>query len=157
MSAFHGTRARPTVVHGAREGAKFSADTTLKVMSCPTCHITYAIPASLERAALHWRGSQSNGWRLCCPLGHTWWYTGENEEDRLRGQLVGERERRARLAAERDQLQASERAQRGAATRARNERDRVRTRAAAGVCPCCNRTFQNVARHVASQHPDFPS
>lgn len=23
------------------------------------------------------------------------------------------------------------------------------------VCPCCNRTFQNVARHIAGQHPDY--
>lgn len=25
---------------------------------------------------------------------------------------------------------------------------------AAGVCPCCNRTFQQLARHMASKHPN---
>jgi hypothetical protein len=24
-----------------------------------------------------------------------------------------------------------------------------------GVCPCCNRTFQNLARHMAGKHPDY--
>ncbi len=30
-----------------------------------------------------------------------------------------------------------------------------RERIVSGVCPCCNRTFQNLARHIAGQHPDF--
>jgi hypothetical protein len=28
-------------------------------------------------------------------------------------------------------------------------------RVSAGVCPCCTRTFQNLAQHMANQHPDF--
>jgi hypothetical protein len=28
-------------------------------------------------------------------------------------------------------------------------------RIANGICPCCNRSFQNVARHMTSKHPDF--
>lgn len=26
---------------------------------------------------------------------------------------------------------------------------------ACGVCPCCNRSFTNVRRHMTSQHPDY--
>ena len=32
---------------------------------------------------------------------------------------------------------------------------RQRKRAAAGMCPCCRRTFENVARHMESQHPGY--
>ena len=37
---------------------------------------------------------------------------------------------------------------RGVATRMKN-------RIKVGVCPCCNRTFQDLAKHMASQHKDF--
>src|SRR5690606_15231496 len=30
-----------------------------------------------------------------------------------------------------------------------------RQRFANGVCPCCNRSFTNVARHMRTQHPDY--
>lgn len=53
------------------------------------------------------------------------------------------RQREIREAAER---RAS--ALKGVATRMRN-------RAAAGVCPCCNRTFSQLATHMKKQHPDF--
>ena len=145
------TMATPGTVYDAKEGDKFNADTTLEVVSCATCHITYAIPASLKSSALKYPGGSSGGWKLCCPLGHTWWYVGRSVEDKLQAS----RDRAGRLSAQLDQTQASLRAQKGAATRARNQRDRDRSRVAAGVCPCCNRTFQNLARHMAGQHPDF--
>lgn len=37
----------------------------------------------------------------------------------------------------------------------KGQNTRLKNRIAAGVCPCCNRSFQNVARHMAGQHPDF--
>lgn len=137
------------------EGQKFAGDLQLTTVACWTCHMTYAIPSSLYRSALKYRGDQPNGWKLHCPLGHEWWYTGENEEERLRRIVTQEREAAGRLAAERDQLRASERAQRGAATRARNERDQLRARIAEGVCPCCNRTFAGVKAHMKRKHPDW--
>lgn len=48
-----------------------------------------------------------------------------------------------RLAAER---RAS--AMKGVATRLKN-------RVAAGVCPCCNRTFENLQRHMTTKHAGF--
>lgn len=32
---------------------------------------------------------------------------------------------------------------------------KTRKRIANGVCPCCHRTFQNLARHMAGQHPAY--
>lgn len=147
----------PRTVYRASEGKKFRGDTNLVTVSCATCHITYAIPKSLYDSALHWRGDRADGrgWKLCCPMGHTWWYCGENEEDRLRRVLELERDTLARVGADRDQAKAEAKAQKGRATRFRNDRERLKTRAAAGVCPCCNRTFQNLQRHMAGQHPDF--
>lgn len=34
------------------------------------------------------------------------------------------------------------------------QKERLRKRVQNGVCPCCNRTFQNLARHMAIKHPE---
>lgn len=31
----------------------------------------------------------------------------------------------------------------------------MKNRVANGVCPCCNRHFENLERHMKGQHPDF--
>lgn len=37
---------------------------------------------------------------------------------------------------------------------AAREAERLRRRTAAGVCPCCNRSFVQLARHMKTKHPD---
>jgi hypothetical protein len=32
---------------------------------------------------------------------------------------------------------------------------KIKNRVGHGVCPCCTRSFQNLARHMASEHPTF--
>ena len=32
---------------------------------------------------------------------------------------------------------------------------RIKKRVANGVCPCCNRTFKDLAAHMSTQHPDY--
>jgi hypothetical protein len=144
------------VCYAAREGQKFNADTTLVVVACCTCGIVYAIPQSLRSSALEYRGDKTNGWRLVCPLGHEWWYVGETEVERERRLRRQAADRAGRAAHERDQAQAQARAERAAKTRFKNQRNRERARTRAGVCPCCGRTFRQLARHMKSQHPDWP-
>lgn len=111
---------------------------TLLVVHC-WCGVALAIPSNLHRA-MHDEG------RTCyCPLGHKFVFGDSNKE-----LLARERERSARLAAQRDQLDASLSAQKAATTRVRNKLKRVE----AGVCPHCQRSFVNLARHVASRHPE---
>ena len=63
-------------------------------------------------------------------------------------ELQRERQRHDQTRADRDHIEAKRRGEKAAKTRIKN-------RIAAGVCPCCNRTFQNLAKHMAGQHPDF--
>lgn len=113
----------------------------LTAVSCGECQIPFAIPADMLRKR------QNDGKSFWCPNGCKISY-GEGENARLRRHLASAQ---ARETHARDQRQAAERsaaAYKGVATR-------VRKRAANGVCPCCNRTFANVARHMAGQHPGF--
>jgi hypothetical protein len=32
---------------------------------------------------------------------------------------------------------------------------KLKQRVANGVCPCCHRSFVNLHRHMAGQHPDY--
>src|SRR5262245_9322902 len=105
---------------------------TLVVTSC-WCGIHVAVPENLLR---HVRNDSRSG--ICCPLGHTFHFS---DDYRTRY----ERERK-RVEATRELLAAEERSH--AATRGHLTRTRKRT--AHGVCPCCKRTFQQLARHMAA-------
>lgn len=146
--------ARPATVYAVSEGDKFNTDHNLRVVTCYSCKIVYAIPESLFRSAKKYTGDRPDGWSICCPLGHTWHYIGESEEDRLRRQLKSEREDSARLAAQRDQLKQEASVQKARATRFKNDRDRVKERVGAGVCTECNRSFKQLAQHMRSKHPN---
>ncbi|WP_159103999.1 hypothetical protein [Rhodopseudomonas sp. B29] len=51
----------------------------------------------------------------------------------------------------RDQREAAERR----AAAARGQVTKIKNRVGHGVCPCCNRTFANLARHMAGEHPGY--
>jgi hypothetical protein len=139
------------VVYNKTEGQKFTGESSFVIVECNYCGIPYGIPELLHRSMLRYHGDQPGGWKICCPMGHEWWYVGETREDRLQRLLNDERDETARVRSQRDQAQAHASAMKGVATRRKNQLQRVR----AGVCPCCNRTFQNLARHMAGQHPDY--
>lgn len=112
------------------------------------CGIRHAVPEELENFQQRQHNDGESVTSIYCPLGHSYVPSGKGEAQRLREKLKREEERNARLISENDQLEASRRAQKAATTRARQ-------RAKNGVCPCCNRTFKQLARHMKSQHPDF--
>lgn len=138
-----------------QKGETFAGYSDLTTMCCPDCGILYALPARLIAHAAE-RGNREHVW--FCPNGHELGYNdppGEPEADRLKRQLEAERARRARTQAQLDQTNSELIGQKARGTRFKNERDRLKQRATNGVCPCCNRTFKQLARHMASQHPDF--
>lgn len=79
-----------------------------------------------------------------CPNGHPRVWGGDTTEQKLEAE-------RARASHLEDQLRAS--IAEGEATRQQLLRDRHRF--ANGVCPCCQRSFTNVANHMRTQHPEY--
>ena len=91
-----------------------------------------------------------------CPNGHSQFFPlGPTEAEKLQSQL--DAERRARQRAEQNAAYEASRAssERRTAIAYKGQATRLRNRAKAGTCPCCNRTFQQLARHMASEHPHF--
>lgn len=85
---------------------------------------------------------------FCCPFGHKQRFTGPSEAEKLKQQLESERTSKEWWIKKADQHSKSALAYKGQVTRIKN---RVKN----GVCPCCNRTFQNLMRHMATKHPDY--
>lgn len=112
------------------------------------CGIRHAVPSELRNYQLRAFNDGKSVTGIYCPLGHAHIPSGKTEAERLRKELADEREWRGRMAAQRDQAEASARAYKGAATKARK-------RSAAAVCPCCSRSFVQLRRHMASKHPDY--
>ena len=81
-------------------------------------------------------------------LGHHNVYNGESEAEKLRKQL--ERVTKEKEWAAQQSLVDERRRKKAEAALAS-----AKKRAAAGVCPCCHRTVSQMARHIATKHPDY--
>lgn len=114
---------------------------------CSGCSIEYYVPSLW----LQDKRETGNGFK--CPNGCFRAYK-ETETDRIRRKL----ERAQQQLAYKDDVIRDERhlrdkekrkvaAQKGIVTK-------LKKRSHAGVCVCCNRTFENLQRHMASKHPN---
>ena len=105
--------------------------------------VLFGMPEWLEHAR------QVDHQTFYCPLGHPNHYpAGKTESERLRDQLNAE------IAYSKRKSEALEREKRlHAATK--GELTKTKNRIANGVCPCCNRSFAQLTRHMKSQHPEY--
>lgn len=118
---------------------------------CYRCKSPMTLPVELYKAA-HRSASVS----FFCAYGHSQIFReGPTEEEKLRR----ERDRLNQQLAEKDdeirhQRERTEAAERRGAA-ARGQVTKIKNRVGHGVCPCCNRTFENLHRHMTTQHPTF--
>lgn len=115
------------------------------------CSIEFVIPRTLYEYYVRAAGKFS----LHCPLGHGFIPSGKSEADKVRDELAREKHRTEQARAEAEHERAMrESADRGAAAR-KGQVTKMRNRIAHGVCPACNRTFADLARHMGGKHPMF--
>ena len=115
---------------------------TLESHRCGGCGIWFAMPDWYVEE----RKRDRKGFN--CPNGCSRIFTGQTREQKLKSEVARLKDR---VVEERQRKQDAKRslsATKGVVTRMKN-------RAAAGLCPCCNRTFQNLARHMKNQHPEY--
>lgn len=111
----------------------------LRTVECCNCHVIFAMPQEWDD---HFRKTHQ---RFFCPVGHSQSYADESaiekaKREELRLQAALNSERHARTVAEKAQKKAE------------LQKRRLEKRIAAGVCPCCNRMFGNLADHMKTQH-----
>lgn len=124
--------------------------TTLVTEECCRCGVLFAMPKDLQQELLNDRTRY-----FYCPNGHSQHYLGKTEEQKLREKLEETEARlertRTQARATRDQLEASERSR----SALRGQITKTKRRVSKGVCPCCNRSFPDLANHMQSKHPDY--
>ena len=108
--------------------------TEMTPMQCGECGIEFHVPET-------WRAEKKQtgrGWY--CPNGHSRVYK-ESDVDAMRRERDKAVQEQARLA---EEVAVKEK-----------EVARLKKRSSAGVCPCCTRTFTNMARHMKTKHPEL--
>lgn len=120
--------------------------------ACVQCKCEVYIPDALYEAA---KAGAPNV-TFYCGYGHPQVFAkGETDLDKMRR----ERDRLAQQIAYKDDRIKALREDREAAERraaaARGQVTKIKNRVGHGVCPCCNRTFENLQRHMSTQHPTF--
>jgi hypothetical protein len=120
-------------------------------MTCGGCQFHFAIDEAYYDKCMT---NYDNYW-YCPKCGSHRHFIGETETDKLKRELKqkenaieAERERSLKLRSRLQFQKNVARGQKAAKTRALN---RIKN----GVCPCCNRTFADLAKHMASKHPTF--
>lgn len=123
--------------------AAIRLDVILVTETCVNCGVPFAIPDYMQKRLI-----QNQGTSFYCPSGHQQHYTGKTETQRLREQLNAQLQESTRQA-------ENAKIERAARERAEAELARHKKRSAAGTCPCCKRTFQELTRHMQTKHPEY--
>lgn len=131
----------------AAETKTYTLTTTdTATVTCCDCGLTFVVPGAWDREK---RESHSG---FYCPNGHSLVYKGktkaEREAERYKADAEFYRDRAESERRRRETAERSRAATKGVLTRTKN-------RIAKGVCPCCNRTFRDLAAHMAGQHPEY--
>jgi hypothetical protein len=93
----------------------------------------------------YYKETRRTGETWYCPKGHPRVWGGADHR--------AEAEETPRRARSRSRTSCQAAVAEGEQTRQALLRDRQRF--ANGVCPCCNRSFENVRRHMTTKHPDY--
>ena len=113
------------------------------VVACYSCGARFGIGSGLYRRAV----TDAQGTIHCPACGkESCW--NESESSRLRKQLEARdrelREQKCEVLRQKQMVEIEHKNFERAAKRLRRVQN--------GVCPCCNRTFSNLARHMATKH-----
>ncbi len=130
------------------EGSQYTQLCSFVTITCYQCGIPFGVPDYFRAKRLQDKES------FFCPNGHSQAYV-ESESDRLKKQIASEkanteyyRQIAETRGKQRDHARLQTRALKGVVTK-------VKKRVGNGVCPCCQRTFQSLARHMQAKHPEY--
>jgi ssDNA-binding Zn-finger/Zn-ribbon topoisomerase 1 len=104
----------------------------LSDIKCPQCGLIFWVEETYKN---HREEDHST---IYCPNGHSLHYPSETEEERLRKLVLQKTKELRDVEGERDNYA--------------KEVARLNKRARAGVCPHCQRHFENLERHMKTKH-----
>lgn len=125
---------------------------TFNVVSCYTCAARFAVTSVLYRRAV----TDAQGSLYCPACGsQTCWRESDDQKriKELQKKLEWEAAEVARQKTARENAELNLKETNMSLIATRGVVTRMKCRTNAGVCQCCNRTFKQLARHMATKHP----
>lgn len=123
-------------------------NTVFIVEACCSCGMQFAMTQDFRQRRY------DDGGEFFCPSGHRQLFM-KSAVTRLKEELAAAQRQQAHaeeVAATRlknvERLHNEIRTRKGVATK-------LKKRISGGVCPCCTRTFSQLARHMKCKHPDY--
>lgn len=110
-------------------------------MECCSCGTAFVLTNAKYRRCKDEKES------FYCPNGHSQSFV-QSEIQKLQKQIDQEKRN---VAYERDRAERHLKS----STALKGEITKLKNRIGNGVCPCCNRSFQNLKRHLECKHPEF--
>lgn len=124
---------------------KYITQEQAEIMCC-TCGLYFSVPSVWES------NRREKHDTFYCPNGHQLSFRGESRAEKAERELEAAKKRHAvDLEWQRSRRETAERS----AAAHNGKLTELKNRIHNGVCPCCKRSFSNVARHMATKHPDF--
>ena len=112
---------------------------------CCSCGIEFGMPDYYAKKRREDRGY------FYCPNGHSQHYMVSTADTLRREKEESERKLQAQLNEANHAKLVAEKER----DKAIKDKRKVERRIAHGVCPCCNRTFADIANHMLTEHKDF--
>ena len=127
---------------------------TFQVVNCANCGVPFGITDDLYRRVV----TDAIGFVSCPACGRqSHWQESEDQKriKRLQRELESAK-RRADTSQRRAECEADRRLEAEHRLRAtKGVVTKMKKRVGKGVCPCCNRHFGNLQKHMESKHPDY--
>lgn len=114
----------------------------ITAIHCIICGVYFGIEEEHRKRLLETKEN------FYCPGGHTQHYISKTRVEQLQEELNAKSSELTRARTETLALKMK-------CESVEKEFIRHRRRASAGTCPCCQRTFSNMARHMKTKHPEF--
>jgi len=128
-------------------GTTYQKTITMVTEVCCNCGIVFGVPSDFQE-----RCQNDSSKSFYCPNGHGQHYSKSKEQKKREAAEAELKRVRERLDQELTNRFIAE-SQARSADRKLKRRDRDLKRLTNGVCPCCNRTFQNLHKHMKKEHP----
>lgn len=112
---------------------------------CPVCGVHFGVPYGF----MEWR--RHDGKQYWCCNGHALSFH-ETEAQKLEKQLI---KTRNELQAQVNEATHGRLVAEKAAATERRKLRAIQKRVAAGVCPCCTRSFENLQKHMRTKHKNY--
>lgn len=141
-----------SVVIQNKESIVYESMLQFETIICYKCAIPFAVPTRYKQ---HLKDSQDS---FYCPNGHSQSYTKSTETilrekiQRIERQKEQEENYLRSIISRKEELINSKSKE---VKVLKSKHTKLKNRIANGVCPCCQRSFQNLHEHIKNQHPDY--